>query len=75
MVKVGDYGWCLGNGFGLCLGEHGDEHQAMEKLPLIQNMMYLPKVYAKTQFKSESLKPRDSTINENLKEWYVISSL
>jgi len=42
---------------------------------LIPNMMYLLRVYAKTQFKSKSLKPRESIINKNSKEWYVISWL
>ena len=32
---------------------------------LIPNMMYLSRVQAKTQFKSESLKPREITIKDN----------
>jgi len=51
-----------------CFGEHGDEYQAKEKLALIPNMMYLPRVKTQTQFKSESLKPRESTIKETSKE-------
>jgi len=39
------------------------------------HLMYLLKVYAKTQFRSKSLKQRESTINENSKEWYIISWL
>jgi len=62
-------------GLDLWFGEHGDEYQVKQKLPLIPNMIYLLKVYARTQFKSESLKPRESTIIENLKEWFVISWL
>jgi len=31
-------------------------------------MMYLPRVKTQTQFKSESLKPRESTINEKTNE-------
>ena len=34
---------------------------------LIPNMIYLSRVQAKTQFKSKSLKPRESTIKEKLK--------
>jgi len=34
------------------------------KLALIPNMMYLPRVNTKTQFKSESLKLRENTIKE-----------
>ena len=39
------------------------------------NRMYFPRVYAKTQFKSKSLKPRKTTIKENSREWHVISQL
>ena len=39
----------------LSFGELGDEYQAREKLALIPNMMYLPRVQGKTQIKSESL--------------------
>jgi len=35
---------------------------------LIPNMMYFPRVYAKTQFKSKSLKPIESAIKETTKE-------
>ena len=34
------------------------------KLTLIPKLMYLPRVQAKTQFKSESLKPRENTIKD-----------
>jgi len=34
------------------------------ELTLIPNMMYLPRVKTQTQFKSESSKPRENTINE-----------
>jgi len=39
----------------------------------IPNMMYLPRVFAKTQFKSKSLKPRECAIEENSKECYVVT--
>jgi len=41
------------------------------KLVLIPNMMYLPVVYTKTQFKTKSLKPREGTIKETSREWHV----
>jgi len=59
---------CVWSGFGAC----GGWFQAKMKLALIPNMMYLPWVHAKTQFKSESLKPRDIIIKENSRKWYVI---
>ena len=37
--------------------------------------MYLPRVYAKTKFKSKSLKPRESTINKTPRKSYVICLL
>jgi len=57
-------GLCLGVCLDLCFGEHGDEYQAKEKLALIPKLMYLPRVNAKTQIKSESLKPRENTIKK-----------
>jgi len=45
------------------------------ELALISHMMYLSRVYAKTQFKSKSSKPRESIIKQNSKEWYVVSWL
>jgi len=42
----------------LCFGELGDEFQAKEKLALIPNMMYLPRVQANTQIKSDSLQTK-----------------
>ena len=35
------------------------------ELGLIPNMMYVPRVQAKTQVKSESLESSENTINEN----------
>ena len=35
---------------------------------LIPKLMYLPRVITLTQFKSESLKPRENTIKERTKE-------
>jgi len=40
-------------------------------LDLIPNMMYLSRVNAQTQFKSESLKPRGNTINTNPRTWCI----
>jgi len=45
------------------------------KLALTPNMMYLLRVYAKTQFKNKSLKLRESTTQENSREWHVTSWL
>jgi len=39
----------------MCFGELGDEYQAKEKLALISNMMYLPRVQANPKIRSESL--------------------
>jgi len=49
-------------------GEGGGWVQAKMKLALISNMMNLLMVKTQTQFKSESLKLRENTIKENLKE-------
>ena len=44
------------------------QYQAKMKLALIPNMMYLPRVQANTQMKSESLKPKEDTFKEISKE-------
>jgi len=46
----------------ICVWELGDEYHAKEKLALIPNMIYLLRVQARTQFKSEAYKPREDTI-------------
>jgi len=53
----------------LCFGELGDEYQAKEKLALIPNMMYLPRVQANTQIKGEVYKPKVDTIKG---KWHII---
>jgi len=52
----------------LCFGELGDEYQAKEKLSLIPTMMYLPRVQANTQIKSEAHKPKVDTIKGKTRE-------
>jgi len=52
------------SGFGAC----ESWFQPKMKLALIVKLMYLPRVQAKTQFKSESLKARENTIKEKTNE-------
>ena len=55
------FGFLSGMDFWKCEG-HTRRRRSQALIP---NMMHLPRVYAKTQFKNESLKPREITIKEN----------
>jgi len=54
--------------FEVALGACGGWLHAKMKLALVPNMMYLSRVYAQTQFKSKSLKPRENTVKEKTRK-------
>jgi len=75
MVEQDVYGADLWMCFGECVWiEFGSVgFRQGSELALIPKLMYLPRVNAQTQFKRKSWKPRESTIKESPRKWYVIS--